>query len=90
MGREGFLRKPIELSSRGIALNGSVEPVGVKNLEPCTETCQLPRIQLLNGFFDVFSGRHMRNIASVRRYEKVRVNAERTPTPARSPAAARR
>jgi hypothetical protein len=38
-GREGFLRKPIELSSRGIALNGSVEPVGVKNLEPCTKAC---------------------------------------------------
>ena len=41
MGREGFLCKPIELSSLGIALNGSVEPVGIKSLEPCTKACQL-------------------------------------------------
>ena len=70
MGREGFLCKAIELSSRGIALNGGVEPIGVKHLEPCTETCQLPRVQLLDGFFDVFGGHHIRNIASVRRREK--------------------
>jgi hypothetical protein len=41
MGREGFLCKAIELSSRGIALNGGVEPIGVKHLEPCTKACQL-------------------------------------------------
>ena len=87
MGREGFLRKPIELSSRGIVLNGRVEPIGVKHLKPCTETCQLPRIQLLDGFFDVFGGRHITNIASVRRYEKVGMNADGRITPARSPAA---
>src|SRR5450755_1736208 len=41
MGREGFLCKAIELSSRGIALNGGVEPIGVKHLEPCTRACRL-------------------------------------------------
>jgi hypothetical protein len=45
---------------------------------------------LLDGFFDVFGSRHMRNIASVRRYEKVPVNVDGRITPARSPAAARR
>ena len=90
MCREGFFCKCIEFSGVRIVLNGGVEPIGVKHLEPCAETCQLPRVQLLDGFFDVFGGRHMRNIASVRRYEKVGVNADGRPTPARSPAAARR
>jgi hypothetical protein len=45
---------------------------------------------LLDGFFDVFGSRHMRNIASVRRYEKVPVNVDGRITPARSPAAAHR
>jgi hypothetical protein len=42
---------------------------------------------LLDGFFDVFGGRHIRNIASARRREKVRGNAGSTLRPARSPAA---
>ena len=41
MGREGFLCKPIKLSSLGIVLNGRVELGGIKNLEPRTKTCQL-------------------------------------------------
>ena len=90
MCREGFLCECVEFSGVHIVLNGGVEPIGVKHLEPCTETCQLPRVQLLDGFFDVFGGRHMRNIASVRRYEKVGVNADGRITPARSPAAAPR
>ncbi len=87
MCRQGFFCKCIEFSGLRIVLNGRVESIGVKHLKPCTETCQLPRIQLLDGFFDVFGGRHMRNIASVRRYEKVGVNADGRITPARSPAA---
>ena len=90
MCRQGFFCKCIEFSGLRIVLNGRVEPIGVKHLKPCTETCQLPRIQLLDGFFDVFGGRHVRNIASVRRYEKVGVNADGRITPARSPAAAPR
>jgi hypothetical protein len=87
MCRQGFFCKCIEFSGLRIVLNDRVEPIGVKHLKPCTETCQLPRIQLLDGFFDIFGGRHMRNIASVRRYEKVRVNADGRIKPARSPAA---
>jgi hypothetical protein len=70
MCREGFLCECVEFSGVHIVLNGGVEPIGVKHLEPCTETCQLPRVQLLDGFFDVFGGHHIRNIASVRRREK--------------------
>jgi hypothetical protein len=88
MGREGFLRKPIELSSRGIALNGSVEPVGVKNLEPCTKACQLSGGQLRDSLFNVFGVCHARDIAPVRFRESV--NADGSITPARSPAAAPR
>jgi hypothetical protein len=87
MCRQGLFCKRIEFSGLRIVLNGRVEPIGVKHLKPCTETCQFPRIQLVDGFFDVFGGRHMRNIASVRRYEKVRVNADGSITPARSRAA---
>jgi hypothetical protein len=35
---------------------------------------------LLDGFFDVFGGRHIGNIASARRREKVLGNAGRTPS----------
>ena len=87
MCREGFLCECVEFSGVRIVLNGGVEPIGVKHLEPCTETCQLPRVQLLDGFFDVFGGRHIRNIASARRREKVRGNEGSTLRPARSPAA---
>jgi hypothetical protein len=87
MCREGFLCECVKFSGVRIVLNGGVEPIGVKHLEPCAETCQLPRVQLLDGFFDVFGGRHIRNIASARRREKVRGNAGSTLRPARSPAA---
>ena len=90
MGREGFLRKSIELSNLGIVLNGSVEPGGIKHVEPCTKTCQLSGRQLLDSLFDVFGGCHARDIARVRLREKARENPDRTPKPARSPAAARR
>ena len=60
MCREGFLCECVEFSGVRIALNGGVEPIGVKHLEPCAETCQLPRVQLLDGFFDVFGGRHIK------------------------------
>ena len=70
MCRKGFLCECVEFSGARIVLNGGVEPIGVKHLEPCTETCQLLRVQLLDGFFDVFGGHHIPNIASVRRREK--------------------
>jgi hypothetical protein len=87
MCREGFLCECVEFSGARIILNGGVEPIGVKHLEPCTEPCQLPRVQSLDGFFDVFGGRHISYIASARRREKVHGDAGMTPTPARSPAA---
>jgi hypothetical protein len=71
MCRESFLCECIEFSRMRIALNGCVEPIGVKHLEPRTETRQLPWVQLLDGFFDVFSGCHVRNIAFARRPGKV-------------------
>jgi hypothetical protein len=73
MCREGFFCKCIEFSGVRIVLYGRVEPISIKYLEPCAETRQLPRVQLLDGFFDIFGGGHVRNIASVRRGEKVRV-----------------
>ena len=44
MCRQGFFCKCIEFSGLRIVLNGGVEPIGVKHLEPCAETCQLPRV----------------------------------------------
>ena len=90
MCREGLFGKCIEFSGVRIALNGCVEPIGVKYLEPRAETGQLTRVQLLDGLFDVLGGRHARDIAPVRRREKVRAMRIERPTPARSPAAARR
>jgi hypothetical protein len=60
MGRDGFLCESIELSGVCVACNGCIEPLGIKRLEPCPEPCQLLRVQLFNGFFDVFGGRHTR------------------------------
>ena len=73
MFREGFFCKCVEFSGVRIALNGRVEPIGVKHCKPRTETCQLLWVQLLDGFFDIFSGRHVKNIAFPRRHEKVGV-----------------
>jgi hypothetical protein len=91
MCREGFLCECVEFSGVHIVLNGGVEPIGVKHLEPRTETCQLPRLQLLDGFFDVFGARHIGNIASARRREKAWECRQNTwSRPARSPGATRR
>jgi hypothetical protein len=70
MCREGLFGKCIEFSGACIVLNGRVEPIGVKYLEPGTQTGQFPRFQLLDGFFDVFGSRHAGDIAPVRRREK--------------------
>ena len=39
MCHEGFFRKSVEFSAMRIAFNGCVEPIGVKHLEPRSETC---------------------------------------------------
>ena len=66
MGREGFLRKRIELAGPCVMLNGGVETLGVRQLKPRAETCEFLRVQLLDGFFYIFGG-HRNNIALSRR-----------------------
>jgi len=63
MSLEGFLRKCVELAGDCISLDGCVESISVKHLEPGAKTRQLPGGQLLDGFFDVFSGCHFSNLA---------------------------
>jgi hypothetical protein len=72
IGRNCFLGKSIKPASRRISLDGRVEAVGFKNFEPRTKTCQLLRSQLLDSFFDFFSGCHSHNIAFDSVAEKVR------------------
>jgi hypothetical protein len=84
---EGFLGKAIKLSGVCITRNGYVELLGVKRREPCAKTRQLSRVQLLDSLFNVFGGRHTRDITPVKRLEKVRGQEF---IPARSPGSARR
>src|SRR5260370_16823266 len=56
MCRESFLCICIELSGGSIVCDGFIELLCVKRLEPCTKACQLPRVQLFDGLFDVFGG----------------------------------
>ncbi len=67
---EGFLCNRIELSGVRIALNGCVEQFSVKHLEPRAKPRQLPRVQLLDGLFDVFGSRHARDITPGEHPEK--------------------
>ncbi|HZE54923.1 MAG TPA: hypothetical protein VE111_16860 [Bradyrhizobium sp.] len=53
----------IELASPNVLLNGGIELLRVESLKPRAKPRQLARRKLLDGFFDVFGGGHLGDIA---------------------------
>jgi hypothetical protein len=68
--RESFFRMRIKLAGVLVPLNGGIELRGIKGLEPCAKPRQLARGKLFDGFFDVFGGGHVRDIAFAPGWEK--------------------
>ena len=66
MRGKSFIRMCVKLAGLGVALNGGVELCRVEFLEPRAKPRQFARRKLFDGFFDVFGGGHVRNIAFVR------------------------
>src|SRR5260370_37752084 len=90
MCRESFLCICIQLSGGSIVCDGFIELLCVKRLEPCTKACQLPRVQLFDGLFDVFGGCHLNHITPACCREKMRAARGKELKPARPPGAAPR
>jgi len=67
---ESFFRMRIKLAGTYVSLNCGVKPLRVEGLEPCAKPRQLARGKLFNGFFDVFGGGHVGDIALGRGTEK--------------------
>jgi len=67
---KGFLRMRIELAGTNVPLNGGIEPLRVEGLKPRAKPRQLARRKLFDGFFDVFGGGHVGDIAFVWGAEK--------------------
>jgi hypothetical protein len=63
---KGLFSMGIKLAGAGVPLNGRVELLCVEGLEPRTKPRELARGKLFYGFFDVFGGSHVRNIAFAR------------------------
>jgi hypothetical protein len=62
--RKGFLGKGVEPAGVCISFDRCVESIGVKHFEPSTKAGQFRGRQLLDSFFDIFGGCHLRNITS--------------------------
>lgn len=67
-----FFRMRIELAGARVPLNGGVELRRIKGLESRAKPRPLARDKLFDGFFDVFGGGHVRDIAFARGAEKRR------------------
>ena len=63
---KGFIRMRVKLAGADIPLNGGVESLCVKHLEPGAKPRKLARGKLFDGFLDVFGGGHVRDIAFAR------------------------
>jgi hypothetical protein len=62
MGSKRLFSKAVELAGFGIPFNGGIEATGLKGLVPCAKAGKLSRIQLFDGFLDVFCSGHCGNI----------------------------
>jgi hypothetical protein len=67
---KGFIRARIELAGVSVALDRSVKLLGIERLEPRTKSRQLARVELFDGFFNVFGSGHGRDIALPREAQK--------------------
>jgi hypothetical protein len=72
IGRDRFLCKSVKPAGRRISLDCRVEAISCENFEPRTKAGQLLRSQLLDGFFNFFSGCHCPNITFASATEKAR------------------
>lgn len=66
MRGKGFFREGIKLAGLRSVLDGGVELLRVEGLKPRAKPRELARGELLDGFFDVFRGGHVRHIAFAR------------------------
>ncbi len=67
---KGLFRERVEFTGARVSLDGGVELLGIKGLEPGTKPRQLVWGELLNGFLDILGGSHGQNIAFTRETEK--------------------
>jgi hypothetical protein len=70
MRGKGLFRARIELAGVSVALDRSVKLLRIERLEPRAKPRQLARIELFDGFFNVFGGRHGEDIALPREAQK--------------------
>jgi hypothetical protein len=75
MGGKGLFGLRIKLAGLGIAFDGAIELLRFKGFKPCAKPCELARGKLFNGFFNVFGGSHVGNIAFACESEKGRLEA---------------
>jgi hypothetical protein len=64
--RKSLFRIRIKLAGADIPLNGGVELRRIEGLEPGAKPRQLAWGELFDGFFDIFGGGHVPNIAFAR------------------------
>jgi hypothetical protein len=67
---KGLFRVCVKFAGARVALDGGVELLGIKGLEPGTKPRQLARGELINGLLDILGGSHGQNIAFTRETEK--------------------
>jgi hypothetical protein len=67
---KSFIGMGIKLAGERVPLNGGVELRRIEGLEPRAKARQFARGKLLDGFFDVFGGGHVANIAFALSAEK--------------------
>jgi hypothetical protein len=55
---KSFFRMGVKFASARVSLDGGIELLGIKGLEPGAKPRQFVRGELLNGFLDIFGCRH--------------------------------
>jgi hypothetical protein len=68
----GFLSECIKFAGVGVSLEGRAETIGFERFKPSAKASQLAGRQLLDGFFDFFSGCHTNNMTPQFRGRKIR------------------
>ena len=70
MGGKGFFGMRIKLAGTGIAFDGGIKLRRIECLEPDAKPRQFARSKLFDGFFNVFGGGHVGDIAFTPEAEK--------------------
>ena len=77
MGGKSFVRERIKLAGADIPRNGGIKLLRVECFKPRAKACKLARGKLFDGFFDVFCGGHVGDIAVAQGTEKSAVRGTR-------------